>query len=107
VRSVSDERVYGPRWIGRTHGYVSYSGIAADELEAVSEADQRRQTSIARRREQQRLTSAWARAKPQILDGLDLVRRDARGAIPRRVEEGLRHLARDVDRLDHAFRGEP
>jgi hypothetical protein len=97
-----------PRYLGRVGGYVAYSGIAADQLEAVDENEQRRQTAIARRREQQRLTSAWARAKPQILDGLDLVRRDAGGAkIPKRVLEGLRAVAREVDRVDHALRDGP
>jgi hypothetical protein len=99
---VSDDE---PRLLHRQLGYTTRPALALHgEPEAVDEAEQRRQTALAQRRDRARLDAAWQRARPTVLDALDLFRREA-GPLPKPVQTHLRHLTREVDRVDHALRG--
>jgi hypothetical protein len=106
VSDLDAPRAEPPRLLHRRLGYTASTQQAMrGEPEAVDEAEQRRQTAIAHRREHARLDAAWRRARPMMLDALDLFRREAGPTVPPAVQTHLRHLTREVDRVDVALRG--
>src|SRR5689334_3535188 len=93
-----------PRFLGRRLGYGETVVLAADELEAVDEGEQRRQTDEAHlrwKREQQR---HWGQARGQIskaVNDFDASYGDRRLSSPlRQVERAAEIVAQRIERLD-------
>jgi Tfp pilus assembly protein PilO len=88
-------RVDEPRYLGPALGYVASSTAAMDKLEAVSEAEQERQTLRARRAERERQLAAWREAHATITNALAAFRRS--GPIDPGVASAVRAVERSAE----------
>jgi hypothetical protein len=85
-----------PRFLGRTHGYVNSSAIAADRLEAVRPEEQKAMTRAAHLRWRQMMRRRWGMAARVITAEVDSF---AAAGVDRRVARDLRVIERDVQRV--------
>jgi hypothetical protein len=89
-----------PRLLARRSelGYVHYPvGAVPGEPEAVSAAEQQRQTLETRRRERAKQRAAWTDARALIVDGVTIARASH---LPRSIVSATRVISRVVDRID-------
>jgi hypothetical protein len=96
-RSGVDAAAPPPRYLGRVAGYVNSSAVAMDPLEAVTTAEQARQTADAHRRWQQDQSRAWGRARHEILAGVEHFK--ASGHPDKRTLNDLRAVERATARI--------
>jgi hypothetical protein len=87
-----------PRFLGKHLGYVATSAIAIDNLECVDEAEQRRQTQLANRRDRLRLRRDWQETHRKIDPALNEFAAVAR-TVPK-IHRELGHVHRAIRRLD-------
>ena len=86
-----------PRYLARV-GYTHVRHLAVDQLEAVDEDEQRRQTAAAHRRWREQVQRDWGAARSTILDGVE--RFKSSGRLNRKLAGDVRVLERQVSRID-------
>jgi|SRR5215471_1080733 len=95
-RAVTDQ----PRFVRRGLGYTSDPSAAVDRLEAVGEAEQRRQTAESHRRARLQRREEWASIRAELLGLAGRVR----ALLGPSGSWAQRDLARVADRLDRQLR---